>query len=110
MGMVIRKQLCTKCLVVCTKQAKASKKHDKIAMYLIVLVDWLVSPKMKLLVRKLLDEFPSKAPIREHKTSEIELREVEADKWPLRTDTANPLSLASSYIKSNKPKSSKNIN
>ncbi|KAI3755761.1 hypothetical protein L1987_55567 [Smallanthus sonchifolius] len=48
---------------------------------------------MNLLVRKLLDEFPSKAPIREHRTREIELREVEADIWPLSTTTANPLSL-----------------
>ncbi|KAJ0593362.1 hypothetical protein HanRHA438_Chr03g0127071 [Helianthus annuus] len=72
------------------------------AMYLMVLVDRLESPKMKLPVRKL-DEFPSKAPIREHRTREIELREVEADKWPLRTATANPLSLLSSCINSRTP-------
>ena len=57
-----------------------------------------MSPNIKLLVRKLLDEFPSKAPISEHKTNEIELKEVEADNCPPRTDKANPLSLASSCI------------
>lgn len=81
--------------MVCTKQAKARRKHDKMAMYLIEFVDLLVSPKIILFVRKLVDEFPSIAPIREHRTKEIEHREVEADKWLLRTDKANPLSLAS---------------
>lgn len=71
-------------------------------MYLIELVDLLVSPKIKVLVRKLLDEFPSKAPIREHRTREMEHKEVEADKWLLRTATTNPLSLVSICIISRK--------
>ena len=60
-----------------------------------------MSPKMIPLV-KLFDEFPSKAPIREHKTSEIDVREVDADRLPLSTDTHNPLSLASNCIVSRK--------
>lgn len=77
--MVIRKLACTKCLVVCTKHANANKKNDSIAMYLIEIVERLVSPKMKLLAKKFVEEPPSIAPIREHKAREIEDKEVAAD-------------------------------
>ncbi|KAJ0601227.1 hypothetical protein HanRHA438_Chr03g0127041 [Helianthus annuus] len=71
-------------------------------MYLMVLVDRLAFPKMKLSVRKL-DEFPSKAPIREHRTREIELRVDAAVKCPLRTLAANPLSVLRSCMNSTPP-------
>lgn len=64
-------------------------------MYLIDMVAPLVSPYIKSLLKRLSDELPSQAPIRELSVRETEQKNVAADVFDWIADRAVPTSLLS---------------
>lgn len=93
-GMVMRKLALTKHLEVCTNEPKATRKQTSKATYLIEITEGLVAPYIRLLVKTVLLELPSHAPIKELSTREIEDSADAADMVLAITDNAG-LSLAS---------------